>query len=282
MGFITLMIILPACSTQKMAVRLALPLIAGQYDSIIEEADPQFAERAIPSSLKMMEGLLKSDPTNSELLLKLAEGFCNYSFGFVEDEDPKRASNFYIRGRDYAQSALNSLGTNDNLNQMNLDQLSSSLNSLNKDQIPALFWWSQCGAGWLLLNLDKLEALAAISKIEKSMDTVLKQDESFYFAGPHLFFGSFYGGRSKMLGGNPEKALAHFERGLELTQNKFLMFQIMYAKTYAVQSQNKEKFIELLSEVLKASTEGRPKQRLANQIAKIKAKKLLEKVDELF
>ncbi len=276
------MIILPACSTQKMAVRLALPLIAGQYDSIIEEADPQFAERAIPSSLKMMEGLLKSDPTNTELLLKLAEGFCNYSFGFVEDEDPKRASNFYLRGRDYAQSALNSLGVSENLNQLNLDQLSSRLNSLSKDQFPALFWWSQCGAGWLLLNLDKLEALAAISKIEKSMDSVLKQDESFYFAGPHLFFGSFYGGRSKMLGGNPEKSLSHFERGLELTQNKFLMLQVMYAKTYAVQSQNKEKFIELLSEVLKASTEGRPKQRLANQIAKIKAKKLLEKVDELF
>ena len=71
-----------------------------------EEADLSFAAQAIPSNLKMMEGLLKSHETNIKILNSLSEGFCAYAFSFVEDSEPARASLLYARGRDYAIRSL--------------------------------------------------------------------------------------------------------------------------------------------------------------------------------
>ena len=103
------------CSTSQLASRLAAPLVTGQFDSINEESDPQFAETAMPASLKMMEGMIKTDEDNPALLHKLAEGFCSYSFSFIEDEDPQRASRLYLRGRDYALQILVNDGAEANL-----------------------------------------------------------------------------------------------------------------------------------------------------------------------
>ena len=56
----------------------------------------------------------------------------------------------------------------------------------------------------------------------------------------------------------------------------------MYAKTYAVQAQDKKLFVEQLDAVIKSSGNILPEQRLANEVAKLKAKRLLKMVDELF
>ena len=85
-----------------------------------------------------------------------------------------------------------------------------------------------------------------------------------------------------MLGGNLEKARAHFEKSLKLADRKFLMTPYLYAKTYAVQTQDKKLFKRLLNEVIDAPGDILPQQRLANELAKIKAKNLLESVDDLF
>ena len=115
------------------------------------------------------------------------------------------------------------------------------------------------------------------------MNKVHDLNPSFHYAGPHLFLGAFYGGRSKILGGNPEKSRHHFEKALELTENKYLLTRLLFAKTYAVQNQDRELLFKLqLQTVLQAPTDLLPEQRLANQVARKKAAKLLEQIDELF
>ena len=64
------------------------------------------------------------------------------------------------------------------------------------------------------------------------MNKVHDLNPSFHYAGPHLFLGAFYGGRSKFLGGKPEKSRHHFEKALELTENKYLLANLIFAKTY--------------------------------------------------
>jgi hypothetical protein len=140
----------------------------------------------------------------------------------------------------------------------------------------------QCWAGWLMLNLDDLQAFVAISKIEAILLKALELDESYHYAGPHLLLGAFYGGRSRMLGGNPDKARGHFDKCLELTQHKFLMAKVIYAKTYAVQRQDLTLFKKLLEAVLDAPADTLPEQQLANAVAKQKAQKLLESSNDLF
>ncbi|MDH5761820.1 MAG: TRAP transporter TatT component family protein [Nitrospinota bacterium] len=278
-GFIFL-ILFQGCST--LSIRMATPMVQSQYASINEETDPLLAEQAIPASLKMLEGMLRDDPENESLLQNLSEGFCGYAFSFVEDTDPQRASKLYLRGRGYADRLLSIHGAPQKFISLNPDEFKNTLKTLNEDHLHGLYWMGQCWAGWLMLNLDDLQAFIAIPKVEAILQKTLELDESFHYAGPHLLSGAFYGGRSKMLGGDPDKARNHFDKCLELTQQKFLMAKVIYARTYAVQMQDRNLFQKLLKDVLDAPADILPGQQLANAVAKQKARKLLESVDDLF
>ena len=274
--------ILQGCSTSQMAVRMALPLVEGQYVSIQEEMDPYLAERAIPANLKMMEGFLKEDEKNLDLLNGLAEGFCSYAFSFLEDTTPGRAVALYLRGRNFAVQAVSQETGIENLDRLAPEPFKAALAKMNKENVPALFWLGQCWGGWLMLSLDNPRAFADISKVEWTMQRVLELDGSFHYGGAHMFLGAYYGSRSKLLGGDPEKSRYHFEESLKSSGNRFLMNRLMYAKTYAVQVQDRKLFAEQLKMVLEASTEILPEKRLANEVAKLKAKRLLELADDIF
>lgn len=277
---LSVLALLEGCSAQQMAVRLAYPLVDGQYRSVNEESDPVLARQAIPANLKMMEGMLKSDENNADLLDRLAEGFCGYAFGFVEDDEPQRASALYLRGRDYALRSLSVYPGVAGLPDLGREEYKTALQKI--DSVPSLFWLAQCWAGWLNLNLDKPEALAQVPKLEAAIQRAAELDETYHYAGPHLLLGSFYGGRTRLLGGNPEKARFHFERNLELNRNEFLLAYVLYARTYAVQTQDRDLFERLLRNALETPSGVLPEQRLANETAKIKANKLMEMADELF
>ncbi len=277
-----LFLLLEACSTRQMMLRMASPLFEGQYLALSEESDPILAKSAIPTSLKMLEGLIKSDPDNQALHIKLAEGFCSYAFSFVEEDDPVRASKLYLRGRDYATRALQLNGAPENLLAMKPDEFRQAMGEMDENALPGVFWMGQCWANWLRLNLMNLEAFVVVPKVEAAMQKTLKWDETYHYAGPHLFFGGFYGSRPALLGGDSEKARKHFERAMELTQNKFLIIPMMYARTVAIQTQDKDLFKKLLNQVLDAPSDILPEQRLANEIAKLKARKLLEDADDYF
>ena len=60
------------------------------------------------------------------------------------------------------------------------------------------------------------------------------------------------------------------------------MSKFLLAKCYAIQTQNKELFERTLKEILEASPDLYPEQRLANELAKRRARHLLDRVDDLF
>ncbi len=275
-------LMLAGCSPGRFAVQAALPLVGSQILAMQEERDPALAEKAIPGNLKMLEGLLKQDPDNTWILENLAEGFCGYAFSFLEDTEPGRASSLYERGKDYALRATIIRTGREKWQDLSLDEWSLALNNVEVAHQPALFWLGQCWGGWLMQNLDSVEAFADIPRLEGLMKKVHELDPAFHHAGPHLFLGAFYGGRSRMLGGNPEKSRHHFEKALDLTEKKFLLVRLLFAKTYAVQNQNRELFESQLQAVVNAPPDLFPEQRLANEVARKKAIQLLDQIDELF
>jgi len=88
--------------------------------------------------------------------------------------------------------------------------------------------------------------------------------------------------RPKAYGGDPERARRHFEKAFELSQEKFLMSQVLYAKYYARQTFDRELFVSTLEKVLEAPADSVPELTLLNTIAKHQAKGLLEQVDDYF
>ncbi len=275
-------LLLVACSPGRMALQATLPLVESQILAMHEERDMELAEQAIPANLKILEGLLKQDPDNTWILENLAEGFCGYAFSFLEDTEPARASSLYERGKGYALRATILRTGREKWQGLSLDEWSRALNEVDVSHQPALFWMGQCWGSWLMQNLDSVKAFADIPRLESLMIKVHDLDPAFHHAGPHLFLGAFYGGRTKILGGNPGKSRHHFEKALELTNDKYLLVRLFFAKTYAVQNQDRKLFESQLQAVLQAPVDLFPEQRLANQVARQKATGLLGQIDELF
>ncbi len=105
-----LALLLTGCSMSQMVVRTSTPMLDGGITAMNHETDLVLAKDAIPASLKMLEGMLEKDPGNGLLREYAAQGFYGYGYGFVEDDDPRRASALYRRGFDHAQQALRAAG----------------------------------------------------------------------------------------------------------------------------------------------------------------------------
>lgn len=277
-----IIIIFTGCSIERLAVRSTTGLIENSLVAIEEETDLILAEQSIVSNLKLLEGLLKSDPNNRNLLLLASRGFTSYVLGFVEQDDPARAASLYIRARDYGLRGLRNNREFDRAFDKPFEEFEISLNQIPDRDIPLLFWTANAWAGAIQQNIGDPRSLADLPKIEAMMKVVLERNESFYYAGPHLFFGMILSSKPAMFGGNTRRGREHFERALELTQERFLIIKVFYAESYAVQTLNDELFEKLLNEVIKADLDILPEQSLVNTIAKRRAEALLNEKDSFF
>jgi len=267
---------------QQIAVSTIGDIVDQGFPSILEESDLEFAEQALPANLKLLEVMLRSDPENRQILLLLCEGYSSYALGFVEDQDAGRAKMFYLRGRGFGLRILRQDETLARALDGSVDDLKAALNGADAEHVPAVFWTAFGLGSYIYLSLSDPDALVDLPRVEAMMDFVAKRDSSFYYGGAHLFLGTLYGSRPKILGGDLDRAREHFERALAINKGKFLMTQVYYARSVAVQSQNEALFDELLSTVEQTSIDVLPESRLANAIAKEKAKRLKQRKQELF
>ncbi len=84
------------------------------------------------------------------------------------------------------------------------------------------------------------------------------------------------------MGGDPEAAKRYFDEAIQATGGKYLMVKVLMAKTYAVVTQDRALYESLLKEVLNTPASVFPEQRLANELAKRRAKRYLDHVEDYF
>ena len=274
--------LLSACSMGQMVARSSLSIMDSGVVAMNQETDWELAKAAIPANLKLAEGLIGELPREPNLRLQAAQGFYGYAFGFVEDDDPRRAADLYRRGMEHALVALQGAGFKGDVRKMPMEQMQQTIAGLGREAVPALFWTASNWAKWIDLNRTDPARLAELGKIELLMQRVLALDENYYFGGPHLFFAIFYGNRPAMLGGNFALAQQHFEKARAVTQGQLLLADVLYAQYLARQQGDRKLFHDKLTGVLSASIDDYSEMALANAIAQHKAKWLLTKEEEWF
>ena len=104
----------------------------------------------------------------------------------------------------------------------------------------------------------------------------------YYYNGVYAILGAYHALRPKILGGDTVKARANFDEALKGPGTDFLLNKFMAAKMYAVAAQDQEHFKNLLQRVSESPAGALPNARLADEVAKEKAKILMEKMDEYF
>lgn len=278
---ILLMIFSLGCT--PIALQVASPLFSKFSASMFEECDSQLAKTAIPAQLEMLEGLHKADPENREVLVNLSMGFSGYSLLYVEDSDPARASDLYLRARDYGLKALGDKGAVlGNPKNWKGNRMRSDLEAVTKKDLDALFWTTVAWNAWINLNLDKPLALAQVGIAQACLERVLRLDANYFYGMPDILMGISLSARSRMFGGDVGRAKVFFERALKVTQRKFLLAQYYYARYYAVRAQDKRLFLELIGEIIRAKPQTLKEVCLINTMAREKTMHLKSMSGELF
>jgi hypothetical protein len=281
-GLLLLPLLLTSCSIQRLTLHATRPLIQNSLDALFEESDLVLAKTAIEADLKLLDGFIKTDPTNPQFLFFAVQGYTSYALGFVEDENPERARRLYLRGRDYGLRLLTQKKFWQSAHRGPLEPFQHALTHFKKEDVPALFWTANAWGSWINLSLTNPDALADLPKVQAIMERVLELEPAYFFGGAHLFLGTIYIVRPPILGGDPEKSSYHFNATLKYSSGKFLLPYVYYARYFAVQTLNEALFDSLCQQVSATSIDILPEQRLPNAIAKEKMEKLRQKKADLF
>ncbi len=265
------------------AVNATTNIVDYGLGAIFEESDLDFAEKAIPGNLTLLEALYRAkDKDDDHLAFLLVQGYTGYTLGFVEDVDAERAKVLYARARDYGLKSLKKNKQFAQAFEQDQQTFKKSLEQFGKDDVPIIFWTANAWGNLINVSISDPSILGDLPKVNAMMEFVLKNDETYFYGSAHLYFAAILATTPKNLGGKPDSAKYHFEKCFEIGKNKFLLPHVYMAKSYCVQMQDKELFLKLLSTVEETSLEVLPEQRLVNAIAKRKAKKLAERIDDLF
>src|SRR5215510_10451853 len=112
---------LAACNLTKFTANQTAGVLKAATPAIAQESDLQLAREAAPASLKTVEGFLMASPENEIFLSVLAQGYCEYAFGFLESDAlaarlsrrtdleeaaGKRATGLYLRCMNYGLKLL--------------------------------------------------------------------------------------------------------------------------------------------------------------------------------
>ncbi len=277
-----LLFLLPAClPNKKLTVGATATLLEEVAKASYKQSDLRILREGMPAYLMLIDGMIQALPDNEQLLLAGAQSYSSFASLLAEDQNKEYVNLLYERGRQYALRSLEIRGFKEPL-QRPFDDFKEGLKRLGKKDVPYLFWTATCWVNWIHLNLDSMEAMSELPRVEWMIKRVLELDEGFYYGGPHLFMGIWFASRPKIAGGDLMKAQEHFLKALDLGQGKFLMAYVYYAKYYARSKMDKELFTSTLQKVLESPVDTSPDLVLLNTVAKRDAKQLLSRVEEYF
>ena len=294
-GFLGVLCLI-SCGFKKLATKASTGIFYDSTSAIDSESDVDLARDSSLAFLKMLEGFYLQNPKDPQVLLLLTRSYAGYAYGFTENDilaakgsdeaayqkASERAKLFYTRARKYGLELLSLNKKFAAAQEGSIDQFQAALKSFGPKDIEHLFWAGLAWGNYLNYNKDSVEAVAELPRIEALMGRVVELNGSYYYGGPHLFFGAFYGSRPKTLGGDPQKSKESFEKAIAVTDGKYLIALVAMAQFYAVQVQDVGLFQRTLNSVVAADAAALPEQRLSNELAKERAQILLRKQAQYF
>ncbi len=277
---------------RKKAVSSISKVISEHFEVFTSEGDPVLAEAGLAGNLKLLDLLIAEEPDNYKLLLVNAKSYALYSYFFIEGKllenenrafNKKRVEQGYLKAISYAERGLKkrypkvysvykSGSARELMQQLEQDNVESKY----------LFWLAFSIGGYSRLNPNNSLILLKIEKAVVMMKALVKNDENFFYAGPHLFFAVYYSTVPQFAGGDLKKAKKHIEAAYKITKNKLLLVRYIEARYYATSKLDEALFNRQVSKILSSADNILPPARLSNVIAKKWAAVLKSKSDTFF
>lgn len=241
-----------------------------------ERADPERVAEAISAWSNAVRHQERSDPA---LLVKLTRAHYFLADGFLRDD---RVA--YLRtldaGAGWGEKALSAAAPEFARAMAEGAKFRDSVNLLDAAAVPAMYWYASVLGRWahekgLAVSIGQHDTVRA------TMDRCLELAPTYYYGGPHRYFGVYYCIVPEFSGGDLEKAKIHFKRALQMAPH-YAGTKVLWASELAVRTQERELFERLLEEVLAMSVDVIPELRPETAIEQARARELLARIDELF
>ncbi|HEX5063833.1 MAG TPA: TRAP transporter TatT component family protein [Kofleriaceae bacterium] len=295
-----------ACSPQDLAVNSTSKVLAAAQPSLQQESDYELARNAIPGALKTIEGFWVSGFGNGgakeRLERILAEGYCQYGTGFVEDDwelakfnkdlpaieyNNDRSTHIFTRCLNFSLRLLGKRWQKEIFGTP--EEVAKLLKDTGKGHRFELMFAGAALGGLVNHNLTRIEMISYLGTVQGIMERVIEIDQKSgppankaHAALPYLALGMIYSAKGKAMGGEPDKAKAMFEKAFEISGNRFLLAKTFMAYRVGLQTNDQKFFHDNLVEVLNTAPSIWPEQRLANEIAHRRARRYLSHEKELF
>ena len=151
----------------------------------------------------------------------------------------------------------------------------------DKDDVGPLFWAGMALGAAINMSLDQPDMIAQLPAAKALVMRAKELDDGYFNGGAYVFLGAAEAAFPAAMGGNPERGKELFEEGLKKTQRKNHLLQLTYARVYAVNTQNRALFVQLLTEIIEAPDLGNSV-RLSNKVARRRAERYLAHVGDMF
>jgi hypothetical protein len=290
---------LAGCDFSKLAADGTANLLEKAAPALDGFWDYDLAGVGTPGAIMQLEAMLAVSPNNEKLALNLAKAYVGYAVGWVEndyeiayaasemeksDRLRQRARLMYMRAHNLAVHCLRNREKGIDAAMKGGDAtLRKYLKEhyADAEDVAPVFWAGLTLGAAINMSLDQPDLLAEIPTAKAFALHAKDMDDSFFNSGVYMFLGAIEAAFPAALGGDPEKGRALFEQGIQKTGRKNHMMLLNYARVYAVNTQNRELFVKLLTEIIEAPDLG-PSVRLTNKVARRRAERYLAQANELF
>ncbi len=276
-----------------MAVNAVVPVLADPAVYLSEE-DPELVRESLPFLLKTLESIILAEPEQNEALVSACSGFTLYGNAFLqvdadiaswdgeydrEIELRDRTWRLYVRARDYCLRSLELkyADIGDGLR----EDPAAALDVVEAEDVEVLFYLSAAWGLAISNALDQPDLVADLPVVRALLDRALELDEGYGRGSVHAALITIES-LPPQLGGSPERAREHFERAVDLSDGLDAGPYLTLALGVSVPEEDRAGFEDLLNRALAIDPDEDTSLRLLNVVNQRRARRLLDRVDDLF
>ncbi len=254
--------------------------------ALIADADQAWGKRddqaQLEQAIAKWEKIIATDPSNAEVLIKLARAHYFLADGFLALQQEKQAEEFaaYQKGVEYGEKALLKLEPEFEKAMRAGGEFEKAIVKIGKPGLPAAYWYCT-NLGRFASKQGLSERLYYKDKLSTAMKRIRELDPAYFYGAADRYLGAFYSILPSFAGRDLEKSAQHFTSALS-TSPEYLGTKIVKAQFLAVQQDDEDLYRKLLDEVLKSEDGSNPDIAPENRAAKRTAEKMLKDAEEIF
>ncbi len=242
--------------------------------------DPQVVADGLPAYLLLLEARIEGAPDSAGLRLTAARLTSTYAALFASDN--ARYGVLGTRALEHArQGACLASRRLCGIEGLNFDRFDQRLAELEKQDLEPAYVLATTWTGWIDAHSSDYRALADLPRVERLLDWVAERRPGYDDGAVWLYLAVLNSQRPPAAGGRPDLAERYFELAREQSEGRNLLINVLMADSYARLLFDRALYVELLEQVL-ASEVDEPQWRLSNQVARARAKTLLDQTEAIF